>query len=325
MRIGVMYDGFSPFPGATGLVRRADELGLDSVWIAEHVPYRDSPGPAMAFLGETRNIAVVPTALSPYTRNPVLIAMALATLAERGPGRVRGVLGTGQPDDLEAIGVKPARPLQTMKEALQVVRSALSGETLDHRGKVFQAINRRLDFHPVEGVPLYLAAVGPKMLRLAGTHADGAVFSGGCSPAYIRWGSESVAQGAREAGKDPEKSTIASVIVASMSSERETAYRTVRRTLAFILRGPHHNRNRELAGTDLDRKALAQAVSQGDWARAEGLIDDDVVRNHSVAGEEGEFKERLAKFAEAGVDVGVLLLKGSPQDRMRAVETVARM
>ncbi|MFQ5914302.1 MAG: LLM class flavin-dependent oxidoreductase [Nitrospinota bacterium] len=325
MRVGIMYDGFSPFPGAIDLVRRADDLGLDSLWIAEHLLYRDAFGPAMAFLGETRHIAVVPTAVSPYARNPVLIAMGLATLAERGPGRVRAVLATGQPDDLKAVGLNPTRPLETMKEALGAVRSALAGEPLKHRGRDFPVRDRRLGFAPPAPIPLYLAAMGPRMSRLAGNHADGALFSGGSSPAYIRWGAESVAQGARDAGRDPKEAAIASVIVGSMSSERETAYRAVRRTLAFILRGPHHDRNRELAGTKLDRQALAEAVSQGDWARAEGLIDDEVVRNHSVSGDAREFLGRLAEFAEAGLDVAVLLLQGAPEDRMRAVEAAARI
>ena len=148
MRVGVMYDGFSPLPGIMDFVRRADDLGLDSVWIAEHIPFRDAFGPAMAFLGETRRIAVVPTAVSPYVRNPAMIAMSLATLAEFAPGRVRVVLGTGQPDDLRAIGVEPARPLRTMKEALSIVRKALAGDSLAHEGEVFRMEDRRLDFPP---------------------------------------------------------------------------------------------------------------------------------------------------------------------------------
>lgn len=326
MRIGLMYDGFSPFPAALGLIRKADELGLDSVWIAEHILYRDALTPAMAVLGETRRLAVVPTAVSPYARHPVLIAMTLATLAERAPGRVRAVLGTGQPDDLEAIGLEPVRPLRTMKEALRVVRSALAGEAgLGHPGAARGVKERRLDFPPVSPVPLYLAAVGPGMLRLAGKDADGALFSGGCSPAYVRWGVESVREGAREAGKRPEETMIASVVAASLSSDREAAYRVVRRTLAFILRGPHHARSLELSGARLDREALADAVARGDWARAEGLIGDEVIRSHSVSGDEGEFRERLAEFSAAGLDVAVLLLQGSPGDRMRALEAAARM
>lgn len=333
MRIGVMYDGFSPLPGIIDFVRRADDLGLDSVWVAEHIPFRDAFGPAMAFLGETRKIAVVPTAVSPYVRNPAMIAMSVATLAEFAPGRVRVVLGTGQPDDLRAIGVEPARPLQTLKEALSIVRKALAGESLAHEGEVFRMEDRRLDFPPppASPVPLHLAAVGPNMLRLAGRHADGALFSGGCSPAYIKWG-KGVVTGEGEgggdggkAGKNPERRAVASVIVASLSSDRNVAYAAVRRALAFILRGEHHDRNRELAGTSLDGQALADAVSRADWDRAEAMIDDEVVRAHSVAGDEAEFAERLGEFGDAGLDCGVLALQGAAEDRLRALEVAARV
>ena len=56
MRVGVMYDGFSSLPGIMDFVRRADDLGLDSVWIAEHIPFRDAFGPAPRTWPETRII-----------------------------------------------------------------------------------------------------------------------------------------------------------------------------------------------------------------------------------------------------------------------------
>ncbi len=325
MRIGVMYDGFSPLPEAMDLVHRADGVGVDSVWIAEHILFRDAFGPAAVFLARTNRISVVPTAVSPYLRNPGLIGMSLATLAELAPDRVRAVLATGQPDDLNALGVQPSRPLRTMEEALSVVRRVLSGDPLDHEGEIFGMKERALTFPPSPSVPLYLAGVGPKMLRLAGGNADGALLSGGCSPAYIRWGAERMREGESRTGRAPRTAAVGSVIVAALSSSRTSAYDAVRRTLAFILRGAHHERNRELAGTKIDREALADAVSRADWDRAEDMITDDVIRKHAVAGDESEFRERLAEFSEAGLDDAVLLLKGSPDDHLRALDVIAGM
>ena len=128
-----------------------------------------------------------------------------------------------------------------------------------------------------------------------------------------------------KAGKNPQGQAIASVIVASLSSDRNAAYAAVRRALAFILRGEHHDRNRELAGTSLDRQALADAVSRADWDRAEAMIDDDVVRAHSVVGDEAEFADRLGEFGDAGLDYGVLALQGASEDRLRALEVAARV
>lgn len=325
MRIGIMYDGFSPLSEAIDFVQQADTVGIDSVWIAEHILFRDVFSSAATFLAKTDRITIVPTAVSPYLRNPGLIGMTLASLAELAPNRVKAVLATGQPDDLKALGVKLSRPLRTMEEALFVVRGVLAGDFHSHEGEIFSIKERMLSFTPSPSIPLYLAGVGPKMLRLAGKNADGALLSGGCSPAYIRWGAERVKEGKSQAGGSSQKVVIGSVIVAALSSRRVSAYDAVRRPLAFILRGAHHDRNRELAGTALNRETLAEAVSCSDWKRAEGMITDDVVRRHSVAGDELEFQDRLVEFSEAGLNDAVLLLKGSPKEHLRALDIIARM
>ena len=325
MRIGIMYDGFSPLSETIDFVQQADMVGIDSVWIAEHILFRDAFSSAATLLSKTNRITIVPTAVSPYLRNPGLIGMTLASLAEFAPNRVKAVLATGQPDDLNALGIELSRPLRTMEEALLVVQGVLSGGFLSHEGEIFSIKERMLSFAPSSPIPLYLAGVGPKMLRLAGKNADGALLSGGCSPAYIRWGAERVKEGKSQTVDSSQQIVIGSVIVAALSSRRISAYDAVRRPLAFILRGTHHDRNRELAGTVIDREALADAVSCSDWKRAEGMITDDVVRRHSVAGDELEFQDRLIEFSEAGLNDAILLLKGSPKEHLRALDIIAGM
>ena len=76
----------------------------------------------------------------------------------------------------------------------------------------------------------------------------------------------------------------------------------LRRTIAYILRGQHHARNLELAGTKLDQDALARAFSQENWSEVESLVTDDVLRRHTASGAPGQFAQALAAYRQAGLD-----------------------
>ena len=76
----------------------------------------------------------------------------------------------------------------------------------------------------------------------------------------------------------------------------------MRRRLAHVLRGGHHARNLELAGTKLDQSALAHAFAREDWGRVEALITDDVVRRHCASGTPRGALAALADYRAAGLD-----------------------
>ena len=86
-RLGIMFDGFDATAEMIETVRRAEDAGADSVWIAEHMGYREAVACAAAFAATTSRIRLIPTANSPYMWHPVPTAMSLATLAELEGGR----------------------------------------------------------------------------------------------------------------------------------------------------------------------------------------------------------------------------------------------
>ncbi len=144
------------------------------MWIASHLFHREPIACAAATLAASRNIGVVLMAMSPYTVHPIYAAMAAATLDEYFPGRVQLCFGVGAPRDLEAAGIVAEHPLQTLREALEISRSLLAGETINYSGERYKISGRRLAMG-ARPVPLWLAASGPHMLELAGEKADGVV------------------------------------------------------------------------------------------------------------------------------------------------------
>ncbi len=185
MRVGLCFDGFYSINEMVELAGFADEVGMDSIWMSDHLCFRDSLTSAMAFLATTKRITIVPAPLSPYTRHPMLSAMAIATMEELAPGRVAATTGTGNATALQEVGVRVTRPLKTMREYMQVLRAFLGGETVHFHGEVFNINGAIMGFKPSSPIPIYMTAVKPRMLSLAGEIGDGVLLSAGCAPGYI--------------------------------------------------------------------------------------------------------------------------------------------
>ena len=238
--------------------------------------------------------------------------MAAATLDEIYPGRVTLCLGVGAPADLKSVGLDATKPLKAMREAFETIRGLLHGETVRFAGDLYQIKDRRL----VTGgcaVPLVLAASGPQMLKLAGAVADGVLISAGTSVEFVRQAMERVHHGAK--GR---KVRAAALVYSSIDDNSVAANDRLRRVLAILLRGAHHQANLALAGSVLDQDALNAAVLVEDWPRAEALIDDDIVRRHTASGSADEVKARFAAYHAAGLDE--LVISG-----VRDVDQITRM
>lgn len=318
MRLGVSFDGGDPPEMLGALADAADAGGAANLWIACHLFHREPIACAAATLAATRNIGIVLMAMSPYTVHPIYAAMAAATLDEYFPDRVQLCFGVGAPRDLEAAGIAAEHPLQTLRETLDVSRALLAGETIDFSGQRYRISGRRLAMG-AHRVPLWLAASGPHMLELAGEKADGVVISAGTSPAFIRWSFEFVRRGEERGGRSIRK---AALVFCSVDREAKTANDRLRRRLAHILRGQHHARNLELAGTKLDQTALARAFGEEDWDRVEALITDDVLRHHCASGTAAQALEAFSAYRLAGLDEIVVY---GVQQREQVVDVLALM
>jgi 5,10-methylenetetrahydromethanopterin reductase len=297
LQISVSADGSDPPASLRALVETADAGSAANLWLAAHLFNRDPIASAAAALAASRNVGIVLMAISPYTMHPVYAAMAAATLDEFFPGRVQLCFGVGAPGGLEAAGVAADRPLETLREALEVTRLLLSGEMVKFAGRRYRISGRlAMGAHPL---PLWLAASGPQMLELAGEKADGVVISAGTSPAFIAWCLKIVQRGEERGGRLVKK---AALVVCSLDSDTHRAHERVRHRLAYVLRGAHHARNLQLAGTRLDQTALAEAFAQENWPRVDELMTDDVVARHCVSGTVEEARAKLEAYRDAGLD-----------------------
>ncbi len=295
---GVSLEGKESPDVVRGMAAVADAAGAANLWIASHLFQREPIAMAAAALAATRRVGAVLMAMSPYSVHPVYATMAAATLDEYFPGRVQLCLGVGAPRDLEAAGIEAVQPLRTLREAIEIARALLAGETIDFAGQRFRVKGRRLATG-ARPLPIVLAASGPQMLELAGAAADGVLISAATSPAFIRWSLDLVRRGETAAGRTVRKIAL---VYASVAAEEKTAHDRLRRTLGFILRGSHHARNLELAGSALDQQTLAAAFAREDWATVDRLVDDEVLRRHAASGTPDQLRAAFQRYRGVGLD-----------------------
>lgn len=315
-RFGVSFDNRSPAPVTLSQAQAAAAAGAHTLWMASHLFAREPVAVAALAAAQTIGCRVALMAMSPYAVHPVYAAMAAATLDELTPGRVVLCLGVGVPADLADAGIEPTRSARTLREACEVARALLAGERATYRGEVFRLAARPLAVG-ARRVPVFLAASGPRMLAVAGAVADGVLFSAATSVPFVRWALDCVDDGAR--GHALERVGLVYAAVADRPGDARGRFR---RTLAVVLQSEHHARNLALAGTRVDRPALARAVRAEDWAAAEALIDDDVVRCHTATGTAADVRARVAEYGAAGLDEVVLAGLSDPDETRRTLAAV---
>jgi len=189
-------------PASQRLAKRAEELGYESLWIA------DSGGPdpfvvAAAAAAVTSRVRIGTAVIPAYTRTPPVISCAAASCAELAPGRF--VLGIGASSEnivQKWSGVTFERPLSRVRETVGVVRGMLAGEKSDFSGKTLETHGYRLQMLPPSPpIPIHVGALGPPMLELAGEIADGVTLNMMPVEAVPRM-LEHVRKGAGKSGRD---------------------------------------------------------------------------------------------------------------------------
>ena len=319
---GVSFDGFAPFADALALARRAEAAGASSLWMAEHLGYRQSLVSCTAFALETARATVVPTAISPYLWSPVSVAMAMATIAEAAPGRAALALGSGNPMFLVEAGTRLERPLVAMREFITCLRQLWSGEAGAYEGEIFRLDGMRMAFRPPRPIPLYLAAMGPRMLRLAGELVDGVLLSAGLT---VEYSAESLAMaeaGARAVGRDPAALRRAAFLYTAVDENRAAAVERLRPKIAFMMRNDFVAPSVAGSGIAIDRDSVKREIARRDMERAAKLIPDEAVEAFAVCGTPEDCKRRIAEYRAVGIDEIVLLIVGDTDAEAAALDLI---
>jgi alkanesulfonate monooxygenase SsuD/methylene tetrahydromethanopterin reductase-like flavin-dependent oxidoreductase (luciferase family) len=236
----------------------------------------------------------------------VLAAKTAAQLDQASNGRF--ILGLGVANSVmnERFGIAPFASLAMIEEYTAVVRAVLAGSPTGYDGQVFRAGMVPLDSPPLRAeLPIYLAALGPRMLELAGRIADGVILNL-MTPAQADAAVSVVRASAKAAGRDPESVEIACVVHCCLGSDALAAAAAAR---AAVLRYVMHPAAPRLFG-ELDGgpslRGVQELVLAGDRAAAADAVPQQVADGFVVHGGADECLARASEYAAAGVDLPVL-------------------
>jgi 5,10-methylenetetrahydromethanopterin reductase len=217
------------------LAQLTERLGYDHLWLADERFFREVYASLTLCALRTERIKLGPCVTDPYSRHPALTAMAIATLDEISGGRAVLGLGAGV-SGFRELGISRERSGVFLREAVELIRRLLTGETVTYAGSAVRFDGGRLDFKPTRAdIPVYIAAQRPVGCRVAGRVADGAIMQGCVADRLLAFFREAVAAGARAAGRAPDAIDLVARVNVCISDDRAAARQLMKPTIVRTL------------------------------------------------------------------------------------------
>jgi 5,10-methylenetetrahydromethanopterin reductase len=255
-----------PLSDLVGAVTLAEETGYRSVWVPDHGVW-DPFALLSAFAQRTSRVGLASGVVTVASRTPETAATEGATLAEISGGRAILGLGSG-----------PERRIDTVGRYLRRIRERLEGR-----------------------VPLYLAALGPRMVELAGETADGVLLNW-CPPARVARCRDELGRGAAASSRDAGAVTVAVYVRACLGHDEEHAVAALKQAVGMYADIPAYRRQLEAEGLGREAHVAAAAHRAGDASE----VPDALVGALCVWGNRERALERLQDWAAAGADLVVV-------------------
>jgi 5,10-methylenetetrahydromethanopterin reductase len=294
------------------LARLAEQGGFDVISVYHDLLFQPAIHPLLLMAQATERVRLGPAALNPYTLHPVEIAGQIAALDAVSGGRA--YLGLVRGAWLETLGLETARPLTTLREAVELIRRLLAGDESGFSGEAFSlARGARLRYEPVRReVPLLLGTWGAKVAALAGEVAQELKIGGTANPELVPLMRERI-------GNDAVGIVVGAVSVVDEDGRAARARARAEAARYFPV----------VAGLDLALEApprlvedVRRLVDAGELRAAGELIPDALLDRIAFAGT----PEQVAAQAEALFDAGASRVElGTPHglSSRRGVELLA--
>jgi len=297
------------------IAREAERLGYTDAWSFE-VDGVDCFAP-LAVVGHATGLRVGTAIANVFTRGPATLAITAAGMAEIAPGRFCLGIGAGSQPIVEAWnGARFDRPATRVREMVQFLRSALSGDRVVFQGKTFSVDGFRLTRPPTRPIPIYVAALRPGMLRVAGEVGDGVVLNW-LSPDDVPKAVTVVREAAATAGRDPSAVEITARLMVNLDPPGPAADAGLRRHITGYLNVPVYRAYQEWLGRGPRLAPMWEAWASGDRRGAVAAVPDAVLRELIVRGSLEEIRAGVLRYLAAGIDTAFLQFSSSEGDPER--------
>jgi len=288
------------------LAAQAEKNGFEAVWVPEGGG-RDSLTSLATMAMKTDRVKLGTGILPIFARTATNTAMGAAGMAAVSKGRFILGLGVGHRPTVEGRdGVPFKQPMTRLRETIQIVKALLAGEEVNFPGKQFKITGASLGAAtPESKVPIYIAALGPQMLQLAGELADG-VLMNWTAVDYLGEAIEHIKRGAEKAGRDPRDIDIAGYVRVAVGNEVSASRDSLRRQVAQYASNPFYRNFFAETGFDKEMSAAAAALAEGNLDKAADSITVEMQDQVAVVGTADECRAALEKRRDAGLQMPVI-------------------
>lgn len=275
-----------PWRDVVEVVETAEDAGYRALFLPE-TRGRETFATLAALASVTRTLGLGTGVVPIGARSPVAAAMAAATVHEISGGRL--VLGIG-------TGDAGAGALDRLRAYVDAVRRLLAGERAEVGGRP-----ERLWLELPSPPPIWIAALGPRAMRLAGEIADGVLLNW-CPPERVAFARERLREGAEAAGRDPSAVTVAVYVRACIGPDEEAALAALAVQAGTYASYPAYRRQFHQVGLG----ELADQAAAAHRAGRPAEVPEALVRAVCLLGDAAAAAERLAAYREAGADLPVV-------------------
>jgi len=306
-RIGVAFSGGISPTDIVECVQLAEDLGYESAWVAEgHGGDQFSTLTACAVA--TSKIKLGTSISSVYVRTAPTIAMAAATVDYFSGGRFILGLGTSHKVQVEPEhGLEFTRPVPRLRECVDIVRAILRDGEVSYHGEIYNIDRFDLWFEPVRReIPIYVAAVFPKMLEVCGEISDGAILVW-CTLDHAAIAARHVALGAERAGRPPADVEVALMLPCAVSDDPNEARDLMREPIAWYAgEFPRYRRLMAGAGYEDELEDVRQAWQNGRTQEAMDLVPAGLIDQIGLVGSREECQDKLQAYRRAGITLPII-------------------
>lgn len=291
------------------IARLAEELGYHSIWVPE-MWGRDAFSILGLLASCTGKIKLGTGIIPVFSRSPAVIAQTIATLDEISGGRMMLGLGTSGPAVIENWhGVRYEKPLQRTREYVEIIKMILRGERVNYDGEIFSLKGFRLQFKPLRSdVPVLIAAIGPKNIRLSGEVSDGWIpFL--IPVEHLQEAKKELIEGAESKGRQPEKIMVCPYVTCAVSEDAEYSRSVVREHIAYYVggMGTFYYKTVSRYGFGGEADSIARAWKNARKGEAAESVSGRMLDALSVSGSPDHGKSLIRKYHDADAHLPILV------------------
>ena len=287
------------------VVQLMDSMGFEEAWFGEHHSCGVEPiGDPLLFIAHVANLTRymrLGTGVLPiFSRPPASTAQTAATIDEISSGRMVLGLGVSHRVTVENwYGGEIVKPVAQMREYAEACRAILRGEQAP-AGEFFNTRFAFMGYPPRPELPIYIAALSPNMLRLAGEIADG-VMLWLCNPEYIRETViPEVTKGRERAGKGLDGFDVVAAVPVAATDDPDAARQAFRRDLIPYASLPFYRAMLERSGFAADLAAFDDGMAAGDTERAIAGLSDELLASLAGIGDADAVRAKVRSYQDAG-------------------------